>query len=264
MTNYSLLQFASSFATAATMFLLIVGSYVLGFRWRKRATKKNLTETSVDLGGINGMLLGLLGLLLAFAFSMANSRFDTRRELIVKEANAIGTVILRTDVYPDSIQQLLKSNLKEYVEARIAFCLATQDLDTLRKYYWRADQLSKKIWSIAAAYARTDNVITKNSELIPALNDMIDITTTRRSAGESNIPTSIMYFLFILCLTVSFLLGYDNKTKIDWVVVVGFSVMLSATLFTIIDLDRPRSGLITMDIPNQKMVELRGMFAENE
>ena len=263
MTNYSLLQMASSFAIGITMFFLIIGCYVLGYRLRNRAIRKNLTETSVDLGGINGMLLGLLGLLLAFAFSMANSRFDTRRELIVAEANAIGTVILRTDVYPDSMRQLLKSNLKEYVEARIAFCLANPDLDTLREYYLRADQISKKIWSIAATFARTDKVITKNSELIPALNDMIDITTTRRSAGESTIPDSIMCFLFILCVSVSFLLGYDNKTKIDWVVVIGFSVMLSATLFTITDLDRPRSGLITMDIPNQKMIELRDMFSNN-
>ena len=91
---------------------------------------------------------------------------------------------------------------------------------------------------------------------------MIDITTTRRSAGESTIPDSIMYFLFILCLSMSFLLGYDNKTKIDWIVVIGFALMLSATLFTIIDLDRPRSGLITMDVPIQKMVELRDMFMD--
>jgi hypothetical protein len=58
----------------------------------------------------------------------------------------------------------------------------------------------------------------------------------------------------------SFLLGYDNKRKIDWVILIGFSVMLSITVFTIIDLDRPRSGLINMDGPNEKIIELREMF----
>ena len=89
---------------------------------------------------------------------------------------------------------------------------------------------------------------------------MIDITMTRRAFGEATIPDSIMYFLFILCFCSAFLLGYDFKDKIDWVVVIGFAVVLSATIFTILDLDRPRSGLIDMDGPNQKIVELREMF----
>ena len=96
--------------------------------------------------------------------------------------------------------------------------------------------------------------------MIPALNAMIDITTTRRAAGEATIPDSIVYFLLILCIGSAFLLGYDNKNKIDWIVVMGLAIMLSLTVFNIIDLDRPRSGLINMNKPNQKIVELRGMF----
>jgi len=114
-----------------------------------------------------------------------------------------------------------------------------------------------------AEYAKANNGTTVASQMIPALNDMIDITTTRRAAGESTIPDSILYFLFILCISAAFLLGYDHKNKIDWIVVIGFAILLSATIFTIIDLDRPRSGLINMDSPNQKIVELRDMFTEN-
>ena len=126
--------------------------------------------------------------------------------------------------------------------------------------YKKGSEISSEIWSTAAAYAKTDNITTRTSELIPALNAMIDITTTRRAAGESTIPDSIMYFLFLLCLCSAFLLGYDHKNKFDWIVVIGFATMLSATVFTIIDMDRPRSGLIDMDKPNQKIIELRQMF----
>ena len=98
--------------------------------------------------------------------------------------------------------------------------------------------------------------------MIPALNDMIDITVVRRAAGEATIPDSIMYFLFVLCFGSSFLLGYDHKEKVDWVVVTGFAIMLTATVFNIMDLDRPRSGLIDLNLPNQKMVELLDMFEE--
>jgi hypothetical protein len=223
--------------------------------------KKNPDQSTIELGAINGTLLGLLGLLLAFTFSMASSRFDTRRELVIEEANDIGTVILRTDIYPDSVRSLLRSNLKQYVEERIAFYKAGMNLKKAMLHYNSADSIGKQVWSIVANYAKTDNITTKTSELIPALNAMIDITTTRRAAGEATIPDSIMYFLFALCFCSAFLLGYDNKhKKIDRIVLVGFAVMLSITVYMIIDLDRPRSGLINMDTPNEKMIELREMF----
>jgi len=259
MLKLSLLQSAPILLVAIIVFVLIVGSYLLGHRLRMGSIRRN-PDHPKELGAISGTLLGLLGLLLAFTFSMSNSRFDTRRSLVIEEANNISTVILRTDIYPDSIRKLLKANLKDYVEARIAFYQAGMDVENIVTYYRNADNISKKIWSIATQYAKTDEITTRTSALIPALNDMIDITMTRRAFGEATIPDSIMYFLFILCFCSAFLLGYDFKDKIDWVVVIGFAVVLSATIFTILDLDRPRSGLIDMDGPNQKIVELREMF----
>jgi hypothetical protein len=260
MLKFSFLQSAPTLEIAVIILFLIIAFYLLGYYLRRRAIRRNPEKSNSDLGSLNGTLLGLLALLLAFTFSMSNSRFDTRRQLIVEEANDIGTVVLRTDIYPDSVRHLLRAGLKEYVEARIAFCQAGMDKEKLAKYYLKADSIGKEVWSIAASYARVDNITTKTSELIPALNAMIDITTSRRAAGEATIPDSIMYFLFILCCCSAFLLGYDSKNKIDWIVVMGLAIMLSSTVFTIIDLDRPRSGLINMDGPNQKIIELRGMF----
>jgi len=260
MLKLSVLQSAPTILIAIIIFILVIVFYVFGYRLRGWAIKKNPTENTQDLGAISGTLLGLLALLLAFTFGMSNSRFDTRRQLIVEEANAIGTAILRTDIYPDSMRQLLRGQLKEYVEARIAFIQAGMDVEKIIKTYLRAGEISSEIWSTATNYALTDDITTRTSQLIPALNDMIDITTTRRAAGEATIPDPIMYFLFILCICSAFLLGYERKNNFDWIVVVGFSLMLSATVFTIIDLDRPRSGLIDMDKPNAKIIELREMF----
>lgn len=256
----TLLQSSPTIVIAIILFLLLIAFYILGYRLRIRVMKNSPEQSQEDLGAINGALLGLLALLLAFTFGMSNSRYDTRRALVIEEANDIGTVILRTEIYPDSIRQVLRGHLKNYVDKRIAFYQAGMDLKKTYEEYNKASEISAKIWSIAAAYAREDNIATRTSELIPALNAMIDITTTRRAAGEATIPDSILYFLFTLCLSSSFLLGYDRKNKFDWIVVIGFALMLSATVFTIIDLDRPRSGLIDMDGPNQKIIELREMF----
>jgi hypothetical protein len=135
-------------------------------------------------------------------------------------------------------------------------------MQKMTMYYNQADAIGKKVWSIVAADARATGILPRNAQMIPALNAMIDITTTRRSAGEAMIPDSIMYVLFILCLSSSFLMGYEQVDKIDWPVLVGFSLTLSLTVFNIIDLDRPRSGLITMKTANEKIVELRDMFRE--
>jgi len=91
---------------------------------------------------------------------------------------------------------------------------------------------------------------------------MIDIATTRRSAGESTIPNSIMFFLFALSLCSAFLVGYDTKGLSDRTVVFGFATILSITIFMIVDLDRPRSGMIKLDVPNEKIIELRSMFIQ--
>ena len=260
MVDLSILQTAPPYLVALIMFVLVVASYVLGHRLRGQAIENNPDEK--ESGTTGWILLGLLGLLLAFAFSMANSRFDSRRDLVIQEANAIGTVILRTDVLPDSVQILLRNNLRQYVEERIAFYQVGMNVEKAIEHYRNADQIAKKVWSITVAYAKKDPGRTVASQLIPALNEMIDITTTRRATGEATIPDSILYVLFMLCITNAFLLGYENKSKIDWIIVGGFSIMLSITLFSIIDLDRPRSGLVNMDVPNQKIIELREMFAE--
>jgi hypothetical protein len=260
MIELSFLQSSSTILVAITLFILLIFFYLIGFRLRKRIVKRNPEQTIEDLSQINGTLLGLLALLLAFTFSMSNSRYDTRRQLVIEEANAIGTAILRADIYPDSMRQLLRIHFRDYVEARIAFYQSGMDIEKMLAEYNKAGAISSKIWSITAAYARKDNITTRTSEMIPALNAMIDITTTRRAAGESTIPDSIMYFLFALCLCSAFLLGYDHKNKFDWIIVIGFALMLSSTVFTIIDMDRPRSGLINMDKPNEKIIELREMF----
>lgn len=260
MEHLSFLQKTSSFTIAIALFLFIISFYLLGHFFIKRTIKKNPDYLNFELGSINGALLALLGLILAFSFSMATSRFDTRRELVIEEANNIGTVILRTDVYPDSVRTALRKNLKTYVEERIAFYQSGMDMEKTIFHYNQADLNGKKIWKTTTDFAKIDPITTRTSELIPALNAMIDITTSRKAASESTIPDSIMYFLFMLCVCSAFLLGYDNKRKIDWVILTVFTVMLTLTVFTIVDLDRPRSGLINMDGPNEKIVELREMF----
>jgi hypothetical protein len=260
MPEFTILQLTPSAVIASVLFFLLLVFYVLGHRFYLFELRKKPELEKANLSTINGMLLGLLGLLLAFSFSMSNSRFDVRRQLVIEETNDIGTVILRSQILSDSMRDVLKPLLRSYVEERIQFYQAGMDLRTVLKHMQKADSLGQVIWKQTAAYAKAEPVNTEVSKIIPALNDMLDITLTRRAAGEATIPDSILYFLFLLCLGSAFLLGYDHRGPVNWTIVLGFALMLSATVFTIMDLDKPRSGLIRMDKPNEKMLELRSLF----
>jgi hypothetical protein len=262
MQEFSLLQTTTAFVIGILVFILVTLSYWAGNRLRIRAIKRDPAHVKTDVKTINGMLIGLLGLLLAFTFSMANSRYDDRRKLIIQEANIIGTTVLRTDMYPDSVRAVFRSVLKGYVESRIAYYDAGSDIEKAITEFRNAQVLSSKLWRMVTDYSKINESTTRTSQLIQALNDMIDITTTRLSASEGTIPDSILYFLFVLSACTSFLMGYDQGSKIEWLIVVGFSLALSATIFSIVDLDRPRSGLINLNNPNQKIIELRDMFTE--
>lgn len=256
----SFIDYVSPWVLGVILFFVLMLVFFLGFKTRKWKVKKNPALVDEDLGSISSTLLGLLALILAFTFSMANSRFDNRRELAIQEANAIGTVFLRTEFFPDSVQKELKSTLGHYVDERIEIYYAGMNLDKILNHMKNSDALGKKLWNQVTEFSKTDPTLVKTSEIIPALNEMIDLTTSRRAAGEANIPNSIQWFLIILCISSTFLLGYERKNHFDWIIVIGFSLLLSLTVFSIFDLDRPRSGLVTLDEANSKILELRQLF----
>jgi hypothetical protein len=209
---------------------------------------------------VSGTLVGLLALLLAFTFGMANNRFDATRELVMEEANNIGTAIKRVEIYPDSIQNVLKHALRNYVEMRIQYFEVGHDETLIHNAYLQSADSLDKIWRIAVEFNKKESDIELKARFLPAVNDMMDIITARLVARESTVPPPLFYFLFCLSLTVSFLLGYADTGKIDWIVALGFTLMLSLTIYAILDIDRPRRGLITLDKVHERIYELRDAF----
>jgi hypothetical protein len=260
MMQLSGIDFITPGVIGTLLFIILIMAFISGFQIRKWKLRNNPLKMMEELGSISSTLLGLLALILAFTFSMANSRFDTRRELAVQEANAIGTVLLRTEFFPDSIHSVLKNSLNNYLEERITIIEAGTDVEKMIIHLNRSDSIGKSLWNQVTEFSKSDPNLVKTSEIVPALNEMIDLSTSRLAAGEANIPPSIQWFLITLCICSTFLLGYERKDDFDWILVVGFSLMLSITVFSIIDLDRPRSGLVTMDEANSKIIQLRSAF----
>ncbi|HOW75620.1 MAG TPA: DUF4239 domain-containing protein [Candidatus Competibacteraceae bacterium] len=211
-------------------------------------------------GPVDGAIFALLGLLLAFTFAGAASRFDTRRALIVEETNAIGTAYLRLDVLPASAQPPMRELFRRYVDARLETYRKLPDVEAVMAELNRANQLQGEIWSQAVAAGRMEGAPpTATMLLLPALNQMIDITTTRTMASKTHPPIAIFVMLFGVALASALLAGYDmagGKSR-NWLHMVGFAAVLAMAVYVILDIEFPRLGFIRVDAFDQALVELR-------
>jgi hypothetical protein len=159
---------------AAVLFAILLGLVELGRRRGRRRIAADPERAGV--GVVEGALFTLLGLLIAFTFSGAASRFDWRRDLVVREANAIGTAYLRLDLLPAEVQPALRAKFREYLRARLDAYRAMPDQVAAGRALARASTLQDEIWSLAVAGARPEPA--SRLVVLPALNEMFDIMTT--------------------------------------------------------------------------------------
>jgi hypothetical protein len=202
----------------------------------------------------------LLGLLIAFTFSGAASRLQDRRDLIVDEANAIGTAYLRVDLLPSDVQPQLRELFRRYTDTRVA--VYSQALDAAATEARRVEtaELQREIWTIASSAVQREGVPTSTSTLaLGALNAMIDIAATREMATQSHPPIVVFLLLAGISLLCSVLIGYgtSQNARRSWLHTVTFAAIISLTVYVIIDLEFPRVGLIRVDAADEMLVKVR-------
>ncbi|MGH7676641.1 MAG: DUF4239 domain-containing protein [Gemmatimonadales bacterium] len=212
-----------------------------------------------ETGAVEAAMFALLGLLIAFTFSGAAQRFDARRHLIVEEANAIGTAYLRLDLLPGPAQPALRDLFRRYVDTRLAVYRALPDLDAARAELGRAAALQGEIWTQAVAAAQGAPTTAPAMLLLPALNAMIDITTTRTMATRMHVPSLVFVLLGVLALVCAFLAGYGMAASPSrsWVHSLTFALVLTAAIYVIVDFEYPRLGLLRVDAFDQVLVDVR-------
>ena len=211
---------------------------------------------------VESAIYGLLGLLIAFTVSGAANRFDARRTLTVQEANAIGTAYLRLDLLPAAAQPDLRRKFRRYAEARLAVFRLLPDFEASNAEAIRANELQRSIWNeVIAALPGVPQSATLM--LLPALNEMFDITSSRAIAAQAHTPLVILCALAVLALFCCLLAGYGlagEKPHSSALRMIGFALIVTLTIFVILDLDYPRVGLIRLDYADQALIDvLAGM-----
>lgn len=243
---------------AIGLFIGMVAFLEIGRRIGHWQRARDPDGSDKGVSAVDGAVFALFGLLLAFTFSGAASRFDHRRALIIQEADAIGSAYLRVDLLPAESQPAVRALFRDYVQSRIARFEKYADAESSHQEYLRGVKLQGEIWKLAVAGVQASASPPLAGQLLPALNDMIDITTTRLVATQTHPPMIIFYMVDGLALVVSLLAGYGmsaSKTR-QWLHILAFSAAITATIYVVLDIENPRSGLIRIDMADRLLVDV--------
>jgi hypothetical protein len=244
------------------LFCAMLVCFELGHRVGRGRRAKHSGEPPEGVGIIDGAIMGLLGLSLAFTFSGASDRLVLRRAQIVDEANAIGTAYLRIDVLPESDQPAIRDLFRRYLDARLEVFDKIPDMVAVNAALARSAALQHEIWSRSVVATRNATHPGASVIMLPALNQMIDITTTRTMAARTHAPTIVLVLLILLSLLGATLSGYamSVQAKRNPLHIIVFALAISATVYVVLDLEFPRVGLITLKSTDQAMIQLRDLM----
>ena len=240
-------------ASIAVFIAATIGGFLLGRRARSRAGDASLSEVTTIQAGI----MGLLGLLLGFSFAMAVSRYDMRKQLVLDEANAIGTTYLRAQLLPGPYPSQVSDLLRRYVDVRLEFYQAGIDRRKLRDANAKTDQLQRRLWSRAVAASKMDPRSVSTGLFVQSLNNVIDIHSMRLMALENHVPGGVFLILYLAATVAMWLTGYacglaDFRGRFPILIA---AILIASVTIVIVDLDRPRRGLIT--VSQQSMLRLQ-------
>ncbi len=191
-------------------------------------------------------LLGLLALLLAFTYSQAASRFELRRQLLVEEANAIGTCWLRASFLPPIERAELRGALRDYARLRVMPEQARFDLPAVFARAQAAQALQTKMWAAATGPSQSRTPTVLDALLVNSLNQLIDLHTSRTASYEYRVPGAVWVMLVMVSALSMLLMGFSfgqvKRPKLGFLIVLALAI--AAVTILILDLDQSHRGLI--------------------
>lgn len=245
----------NSVVITLVLFFCIVLMNELGFRLGYRKHTQADDESKSLTSSVQGSILGLLALLLGFTFSMSMQRYDNRCQALIAETNAIGTLLLRVKLLPTEYQAQTNTLLAEYLKLRIAIGHTDLTQQNQRQAYdQQINHIQNQLWSIAVNATDKDARPVTTGAFINSLNEMIDSQGKRNALLQLHVPEVILMLLFMIFITSGGILGYSSGLNGRRITIPTLIVVFLITLivFLIIDLDRPKRGLIQV---NQSLME---------
>jgi hypothetical protein len=245
------------------LFAAILLALEAGRRFGARARKPDADGAAGGTGTVDAAIFGLMGLVIAFTFSGAASRFDSRRQAIVQEANTIGTAYLRTKLLPLHSQALIQERFRQYLEGRIAVFTKLPNLAASNSELRHLDSLKQDIWRLAVSACDEARDPAMKTLVLGAVNEMFDMADLRTEQARMHPPMIINVMLVVLVIACSMLAGNvmaESKIR-NWLHILVFAVSMTLTVLVIFDLEYPRIGTIRIDDWDRVLQQLRTIMA---
>ncbi|MEZ5942866.1 MAG: hypothetical protein R3C18_15850 [Planctomycetaceae bacterium] len=238
-------------AVSLVTVLMLEGGYRLGTWWQARTVEEKEGPTAM----IVGSLLAIMGFLLAITMGMSLERFDKRRELVLAEANAIGTTYLRAGFFPEPTSNEIRGLLREYASLRV---VDVRDPERISVRIQQSNEIHAKLWSITEEQARTSPQSEVLALFVISLNEMIDLHGTRVTAGiDARVPTTVVILLILGSMVAMSMVGYSTglqqrRTPIPAVFLI---LVLSSVITLVVDLDRSHGGFLK--VSQQALIDVQ-------
>ncbi len=247
MNQKEMLYDQNSILIVVVVFALILIANELGYRYARRYRERVHEGLKSQTHAIQAAMLGLLALLLGFSFTMALQRFDSRAQAVIDEANAIGTAFLRADLLPGAESERARMLFSQYVDLRVR--ASSVDLTQTSVRREMADLTAKahvELWRTAMQAADADPRPVTSGLFVQALNEVIDTYGKRQAALQKHVPEIVLLLLFVVFIIAGSVLGYSSGLdgRRPFMAMTSMAGLIVLVIFIVIDLDRPRRGLI--------------------
>ncbi len=247
----------------------LVASFLFGAEVFFRVGRHEAKSAGDDPEGsivttLQSALLALLGLLAAFTFSMANSRFELRKSLMVEEANDLGTTWLRASFLPEPLRSESRGLLRDYLDDRIQLYENLQrdaGNDALQRFLDSASAQQDRLWELAEQAARAQPDSPVLALYLDSLNATIDVHALRVAATRNHVPPMTVQLLFLMSFGAACSVGHSAglRGKRSFWSTAAFHALVALVIVTILDIDRPRRGSIRVEqVP---LLELQAKLA---
>ncbi|MFN3233813.1 MAG: hypothetical protein ACE365_00150 [Gammaproteobacteria bacterium] len=246
------------------LFLLILSFIYFGRKYALWLESRSVSRKNEGIQVTQSAIFALLGLLLAFTFSGALTKFDQRRTLMINEANAISTLHLRFSLLHPNAQNVLNQDLRSYLDLRLKIYSALPDINAARSYYLKSLAAQDKLWkdiitNISQSKSPYDYLL-----ILPTVNEVFDIANTRINLVKMHPPYYLFFLLVFIALISAFLVGSTifEKRKVSPLHIIIFSLVITVVIFSIIDMEYPRIGFIRVNSFDRVLINLQEKLKE--
>lgn len=247
---------AEGVAACLGLFVALLVALEVGYWLRKRSSDSESYQASPA----DSVVFAILGLVIAFAFNSAASRFDERRHLNIDQANALRVAWTRVDLLAEPDREAIRIRMREWVRLVLEFVPSGHDRNSPEwtEQFNKADQLQRETWQLAMEAVDRQPKPQYAALVLSPIDQWIDLSTARIEMSNRGLPFMVFVALIALSIGGALLAGYNsaNRPNRRPMHMLLFASVISMLIYLTVDLSLPRSGLIRTDSADSAMRRL--------